>query len=85
MLEARAKSPPSKFRIRSGRTGAMIPKAIMSNATMMRIKPNAARPVPEPAEGSEGLEVGSAINSPGPQISRMTGRINGRLEVCLFM
>src|ERR1700752_3872159 len=43
MSEAREKSPPSNWRMRSGRTGAMMPKASMSKPTMMRMKTKAAR------------------------------------------
>src|SRR6266566_7441051 len=43
MAEARAKSPPSKLRIKSGSTGTMMPNARKSNATMMRMNVNAAR------------------------------------------
>src|ERR1700741_4724862 len=43
MSEARAKSPPSNCRMRSGRTGAMMPKASMSEPTIMRMKTRAAR------------------------------------------
>src|SRR5882757_3065944 len=41
--EARAKSPPSKLRIRSGSTGAIMPNARKSNPTMTRMKVKAAR------------------------------------------
>src|SRR5467141_4205995 len=54
MLEARAKSPASNCRMRSGRTGAMMPKARKSNATMIRMKVNAARPGGFSAMGEEG-------------------------------
>src|ERR1700758_2549871 len=43
MSEARAKSPASNWRMRSGRTGAMMPKASMSEPTIMRMKTRAAR------------------------------------------
>src|SRR6266702_7914231 len=56
MLEARAKSPPSNRRMSSGSTGAMMPNARKSNATMMRMKMNA----PPPTLGA-GVVVGSAI------------------------
>src|SRR6266568_8870933 len=49
--EARPKSPPSNWRMRSGSTGAMIPNAIISNATMTRIKRNALAPGPEGESG----------------------------------
>src|SRR5213078_1398041 len=41
--EARAKSPPSKLRIRSGSTGAIMPNARKSNPTMTMMKVKAAR------------------------------------------
>jgi len=43
MVDARAKSPPSKLRIRSGKMGAMMPKERKSNPTITRIKVKAAR------------------------------------------
>jgi hypothetical protein len=47
--------------MRSGSTGAMIPKATISNATMTRIKRNAVAPGPE-VGGGAGVVV-SAIRS----------------------
>src|SRR5579859_1414332 len=54
MEEARAKSPPSKLRIRSGSTGAMMPKARKSKATMTRMKAKVALPGDLAAMGSAG-------------------------------
>src|SRR5215470_2488979 len=59
--DARPKSPPSNCRIRSGSTGAMMPNASMSNATMTRMKTKVAPPGPE-ARGRV-REVVSAIGS----------------------
>src|SRR3954464_7470613 len=98
-------------RIRSGKTGAIIPKATMSAPTMIRMKAKAARPgfADESGEGAEAKDApewipdcrltqhaapvqmdrtGRVLAGPqgrSGQISRMTGRIRGRLEVCLLM
>src|SRR5215472_4764277 len=58
--DARPKSPPSNWRIRSGSTGAMIPNATMSNATITRMKMKAALP-----EREEGCDAGAAVSAIG--------------------
>jgi hypothetical protein len=63
----------------------MIPKATMSSVTITRMNTNAALPGPEEEEDDVGVVVASAIGCAVCQTSRMTGRIRGRLEVCLLM
>jgi hypothetical protein len=43
MAAARAMLPPSKWMMRLGRTGAMMPKARKSKRTVIRMKTKAAR------------------------------------------
>jgi hypothetical protein len=47
--------------IKFGRTGAMMPKARKSSATVMKIKTKAARPLLEDDDDGEGVVVVSAI------------------------
>src|SRR5438445_8367902 len=69
--------------MKSGSTGTKNPKARKSNATMTRIKTKAALRGDE--EGRGAGVVFSAIDSSAAYTSRITGRISGRLEVCLLI
>src|SRR5579885_305497 len=53
ITEARATLPPSNCSTRSGSTGAMMPSAIRSSATVMRMKMTAPRDASPPGEDTE--------------------------------
>src|SRR5882724_1777265 len=72
MEDARAKSPPSKLRMRSGKMGAMMPKERKSNATITRIKANTARPGDFSVTGDDGDDT----EAPKPVI--VAGKERGR-------
>ena len=78
MVEARAKSPPTKPRTRSGLTGAMIPKAIMSSVTVTRTKAKAARPGVFSMTGEEGEE---GEDTGAPKRIIVAGKRRGRKRI----